>query len=244
MMKQFLPEDPGRLWLLRIRFDRFLFLMLFAIMMDRYTLNPVHEVLGVAAILAFGLHAWANRNWYSGILRQVLGKSKVRRKKPGIGRWCVIALNLLLTLLFIASIVSGIMASQSLFAWATPDEWRMDLDYRTAHVALSVWAWFLAAIHLGLNWEVVFPGIAGKRGLRLAMGALGVLAVLLAPLAFMRREVDLMLEFQSAYIPVELEELPGLMPLDCLLLFVGTAASAAFLRTGFGFFREALKGRP
>ena len=113
MMKQFLPEDPGRLWLLRIRFDRFLFLMLFAIMMDRYTLNPVHEVLGVAAILAFGLHAWVNRNWYSGVIRQVLGQSKVRRKKPCIGRWCVIVPNLLLTLLFAASIVSGIRASQS-----------------------------------------------------------------------------------------------------------------------------------
>lgn len=241
MMKRFLPEDPGRLWLLRIRFDRFLFLMLFAIMMDRYTLNPVHEVLGVAAILAFGLHAWVNRNWYSGVIRQVLGQSKVRRKKPCIGRWCVIVLNLLLTLLFAASIVSGIRASQALFAWATPDEWRMDLDYRTAHVARSVWAWFLAAIHLGLNWEAVFPGIAGKRGLKLAMGALGGLAILLSPGAFLKREVDLMLEFQSACIPVELEELPGLMPLDCVLLFVGTAASAAFLRSGFGFLRTALK---
>lgn len=241
MMKQFLPEDPGRLWLRRIRFDRFLFLMLFAIMMDRYTLNPVHEVLGVAAILAFGLHAWVNRNWYSGVIRQVLGQSKVRRKKPCIGRWCVIVLNLLLTLLFAASIVSGIRASQSLFAWATPDEWRMDHDYRTAHVARSVWAWFLAAIHLGLNWEAVFPGIAGKRGLKLAMGALGGLAILLSPGAFLKREVDLMLKFQSACIPVELEELPGLMPLDCLLLFVGTAASAAFLRSGFGFLRTALK---
>ena len=224
-----------------VRFDRFLFLMLFAIMMDRYTLNPVHEVLGVAAILAFGLHAWVNRNWYSGVIRQVLGQSKVRRKKPCIGRWCVIVLNLLLTLLFAASIVSGIRASQSLFAWATPDEWRMDLDYRTAHVARSVWAWFLAAIHLGLNWEAVFPGIAGKRGLKLAMGALGGLAILLSPGAFLKREVDLMLEFQSACIPVELEELPGLMPLDCVLLFVGTAASAAFLRSGFGFLRTALK---
>ena len=241
MMKQFLPEDPGRLWLLRIRFDRFLFLMLFAIMMDRYTLNPVHEVLGVAAILAFGLHAWVNRNWYSGVIRQVLGQSKVRRKKPCIGRWCVIVPNLLLTLLFAASIVSGIRASQSLFAWATPDEWRMDLDYRTAHVARSVWAWFLAAIHLGLNWEAVFPGIAGTRGLKLAMGALGGLDILLSPGAFLKREVDLMLEFQSACIPVELEELPGLMPLDCVLLFVGTAASAAFLRSGFGFLRTALK---
>lgn len=241
MMKQFLPEDPGRLWLLRIRFDRFLFLMLFAIMMDRYTLNPVHEVLGVAAILAFGLHAWVNRNWYSGVIRQVLGQSKVRRKKPCIGRWCVIVLNLLLTLLFAASIVSGIRASQALFAWATPDEWRMDLDYRTAHVARSVWAWFLAAIHLGLNWEAVFPGIAGTRGLKLAMGALGGLAILLSPGAFLKREVDLMLEFQSACIPVELEELPGLMPLDCVLLFVGTAASVAFLRSGFGFLRTALK---
>lgn len=241
MMKQFLPEDPGRLWLLRIRFDRFLFLMLFAIMMDRYTLNPVHEVLGVAAILAFGLHAWVNRNWYSGVIRQVLGQSKVRRKKPCIGRWCVIVLNLLLTLLFAASIVSGIRASQALFAWATPDEWRMDLDYRTVHVARSVWAWFLAAIHLGLNWEAVFPGIAGTRGLKLAMGALGGLAILLSPGAFLKREVDLMLEFQSACIPVELEELPGLMPLDCVLLFVGTAASAAFLRSGFGFLRTALK---
>lgn len=241
MMKRFLPEDPGRLWLLRIRFDRFLFLMLFAIMMDRYTLNPVHEVLGVAAILAFGLHAWVNRNWYSGVIRQVLGQSKVRRKKPCIGRWCVIVLNLLLTLLFAASIVSGIRASQALFAWATPDEWRMDLDYRTAHVARSVWAWFLAAIHLGLNWEAVFPGIAGTRGLKLAMGALGGLAILLSPGAFLKREVDLMLEFQSACIPVELEELPGLMPLDCVLLFVGTAASAAFLRSGFGFLRTALK---
>ena len=221
MMKSFLPVDPGRLWLLRIRFDRFLFLMLYLIMMDRYTLNPVHEVLGVAAILAFGLHTWGNRNWYSGILRQVLGKSKGRRKKPGIGRWCVIVLNSLLTLLFAASIVSGIMASQSLFAWA----------------------WFLAAIHLGLNWEALCPGLAGKRGLKFAMGALGVLAILLSSGAFMRREVDLLLEFKSAYIPVELEEMPGLMPFDCLILFIGTAACAAFLRLSFGVLREAPKRR-
>ena len=155
----------------------------------------------------------------------------------------MIFLNSLLTLFFAASIVSGIMASQSLFAWATPDEWRMDLDYRTAHVALSVWAWFLAAIHLGLNWEAVCPVLAGKRGLKLAMGALGVLAILLSPGAFMRREVDLLLEFQSAYMPVELEEMPGLMPIDCLILFVGTAQCAAFLRLGFGFCREAFKRR-
>ena len=59
----------------------------------------------------------------------------------------------------------------------------------------------------------------------------------------MRREVDLLLEFQSAYIPVELEEMPGLMPLDCLILFVGTAACAAFLRLSFVYVREALKRR-
>ena len=59
----------------------------------------------------------------------------------------------------------------------------------------------------------------------------------------MRREVDLLLEFKSAYIPVELEEMPGLMPFDCLILFIGTAACAAFLRLSFGVLREAPKRR-
>lgn len=239
MMKRFLPQDPGRLWLLRIRFDRFLFVLLFAIMMDRYTLNPLHEALGVAAVAAFGLHAWANRSWYSGVLRQMLGKSKVRRRRSGIGRWLTILLNAALTLSFIASAASGIMASQSLFAWATPDQWRMDLDYRTAHVALSSWAWLIAAVHAGLNWEAIAPLIAARKSLRLAAGAVGILALLLSPGVFTRREADLLLSFQSAYIPVELEEMQGLMPLDCLVLFLAAAAFAAFLRLGWSVLRES-----
>lgn len=247
-LSAFLPietktSDPAGLWQSRIRYDRVLFLAVLVIMLDRYTFNPTHETLGVISIAALGLHAWVNRAWYTGVVKQFTGRSKVRRRKPGLGRYVTIALNALLTLSFIASIVSGLMASQTLLAWATPDAWRMDLEYRTAHVALSVWAWLFAGLHAGAHWEALFPAAAASRTGRIVMAGLGIASLAALPFAWLRRETDLLLGFGSAYIPVELEEIPGLMAVDLVIVFLGFAAAAAFVRIGWSVVGKLVKSR-
>lgn len=236
----FETEDPALGWKRRVRYDRFLFLLVLAVMLDRYTLNPAHEVMGVASILAFGVHLDVNRGWFAKVFAG--GKNSGRRgRSSGLGRIASITVNVLLMASFIASIVTGLMASQSLLAWATPEHWRMDLEYRTVHVAFSVWAWFFAAVHAGVHWKALFPKLAaGVWGTR-AAAAVGLVCLALAPGAWVRREADLMLAFGSAYIPVDRREIAGFMALDIVILFVAAAMVAAVIATLYARLRKARK---
>lgn len=179
--------DPARLWMRRIGFDRALLLLIFIVMCDRLTENPLHEALGTVAGAAVVFHMALNRRWYErrlGILPRAVaaGTARARGRKHRPMRTAdrlQFAVNVLLTAVFAASFISGVMCSQTLFAGLTPEAWRMDLAYRTAHVALSMWFFLAAALHAGIHAYVLAgPRISSafsRLGVRLAAGFLLIL---------------------------------------------------------------------
>lgn len=228
--------DPARLWMRRIGFDRALFVLIFIVMFDRLTENPLHEALGTVAGAAVVFHMALNRRWYErrlGILPRAVaaGTARARGRKHRPMRAAdrlQFAVNVLLTLAFGASFISGVMCSQTLYAGLTPEAWRMDLAYRTAHVALSMWFFLAAALHAGIHAYVLAgPRISSafsRLGVRLAAGFLLILMAVRLFFIARVRELDLLFGFESAYIPVERGEWALGMPLDLLILFARAAA--------------------
>lgn len=154
--------EPLLLWTRRLRLDALFALLFFVVMCDRFTGNPIHEALGTAVGLVALLHALLNRRWYVRRLEKLTGRA--RRRTSWQPRDVVsLIVNVFLTLSFAAAFVSGLMCSQTLFASATPDVWRMDLAYRSAHVALSLWCFLAAAVHAGL------PGGSSRESSRLPL---------------------------------------------------------------------------
>lgn len=234
--------DPARLWPRRIGFDRALLILIFIVMFDRLTENPLHEALGTVAGAAVVFHMALNRRWYErrlGIWPRAVaadaagaaGTARARGRKSRPMRAAdrlQFAVNVLLTLAFAASFISGVMCSQTLFAGVTPEAWRMDLAYRTAHVALSMWFFLAAALHAGIHAYVLAgPRISSafsRLGVRLAAGFLLILMAVRLFFIARVRELDLLFGFESAYIPVERGEWALGMPLDLLILFALAAA--------------------
>lgn len=234
--------DPARLWMRRIGFDRALLVLIFIVMFDRLTENPLHEALGTVAGAAVVFHMALNRRWYErrlGIWPRAVaadaagaaGTARARGRKSRPRRAAdrlQFAVNVLLTLAFGASFISGVMCSQTLYAGLTPEAWRMDLAYRTAHVALSMWFFLAAALHAGIHAYVLAgPRISSafsRLGVRLAAGFLLILMAVRLFFIARVRELDLLFGFESAYIPVERGEWALGMPLDLLILFALAAA--------------------
>lgn len=234
--------DPARLWMRRIGFDRALLVLIFIVMFDRLTKNPLHEALGTVAGAAVVFHMALNRRWYErrlGIWPRAVaadaagaaGTARARGRKSRPMRAAdrlQFAVNVLLTLAFGASFISGVMCSQTLYAGLTPEAWRMDLAYRTAHVALSMWFFLAAALHAGIHAYVLAgPRISSafsRLGVRLAAGFLLILMAVRLFFIARVRELDLLFGFESAYIPVERGEWALGMPLDLLILFALAAA--------------------
>lgn len=226
----------------RIGFDRALLVLIFIVMFDRLTENPLHEALGTVAGAAVVFHMALNRRWYErrlGIWPRAVaadaagaaGTARARGRKSRPMRAAdrlQFAVNVLLTLAFGASFISGVMCSQTLYAGLTPEAWRMDLAYRTAHVALSMWFFLAAALHAGIHAYVLAgPRISSafsRLGVRLAAGFLLILMAVRLFFIARVRELDLLFGFESAYIPVERGEWALGMPLDLLILFALAAA--------------------
>lgn len=242
MLAFFESCDPLLAWQRRIRLDIALGILLFIVMLDRLTANPLHEALGLAAALMAGLHLALNRRWCMRKMRNLfafLGFAAVsgrRRGKASLRGRLSACLTLAVTLLFAASLVSGIVCSQTLIAAVTPDAWRMDLSYRTVHVALSMWFFLAAGLHAGLHLSALAPKsllrIAERLGAGRALGIGAAAAALLGLLAadiFVRREFLYLLRFESTYILTDAREFPLWMPLDLLAFLAAVIAAAALL---------------
>ena len=225
--------EPLLLWERRLRLDALFALFFFVVMCDRFTENPIHETLGTVIGLVALLHALLNRRWYKRRWEKLTGRAK--RRTPWQVRDVVsLVVNVFLTLSFAAAFVSGLMCSQTLFAALTPDAWRMDLAYRSAHVALSLWCFIAAAVHAGLHGGIVAGKLApklqplqrtiGPQGLR-GLG-LALLALLLwrTGVAYVARDVPYALLAETSYLYVERGEFSLLLPLDLLIAFVALAS--------------------
>ena len=212
--------EPLELWTRRLRLDALFALVFFVVMCDRFTENAI-------------LHALLNRRWYRRRWEKLTGRAT--RRTPWQVRDVVsLVVNVFLTLSFAAAFVSGLMCSQTLFAAVTPDAWRMDLAYRSAHVALSLWCFLAAAVHAGLHAGIVAGKLApwtkkleeriGLWGVRIT--GLVVLALLLwrTTVAYVARDVPYALVAETSYLYVERGEFALLLPLDLLIAFLAVAS--------------------
>lgn len=225
--------EPLLLWERRLRLDALFALFFFVVMCDRFTENPIHETLGTVIGLVALLHAFLNRRWYERRWEKLTGRAK-RRTAWQVRDVVSLVVNVFLTLSFAAAFVSGLMCSQTLFAALTPDAWRMDLAYRSAHVALSLWCFLAAAVHAGLHGGIVAGKLAPRlRPLQRTVGPWGLrglgialLALLLwrTGVAYVARDVPYALLAETSYLYVERGEFSLLLPLDLLIAFVALAS--------------------
>jgi len=115
--------------------------------------NALHEIIGVVLFGLFILHHVLNLDWYGAIFS---------------GRWNAArilfsALNVLLSLAMIGTVISSVMVSRLVFSFLGA---RGGLFARKLHVCTTAWGFLLMAVHLGLHW-----GMAQGVAKRLAGGA-------------------------------------------------------------------------
>lgn len=134
--------------ILKICVDAVMYL-LFLLLMGQYLLRDApHEWLGLAAGVFFILHNILNYKWYKSLFK---GKYKAMRSVQT-------AVNILLLLAVFGCMLSGIFASQYIFAVGNGSTIEFG---RFLHLVTTAWAFILMSIHLGLHWTQ-FVGMAKK----------------------------------------------------------------------------------
>ena len=119
---------------------------------------PAHEVIGVALIVVWGVHIYANRRWFKATFRG--------RYNPFRMTQAVVNYGMLVCVGFLA--ISGVMLSNHVFAFLGIESGASFA--RTAHLLASHWYFVFISLHIGLHVGVIFNRlkvaqlVAGARG--------------------------------------------------------------------------------
>ena len=105
---------------------------------------PAHEIIGVALMVVWGVHIYANRRWFKAVFR---GKYKVYRTVQ-----TVVNYGVLICAIFLA--ISGVMLSNHVFAFLGIESGASFA--RTAHLLASHWYFVFISLHIGLHVGVIF----------------------------------------------------------------------------------------
>lgn len=118
--------------------------VLWLLIMDyRFTGNAFHEISGVVLALLFIFHNVLNRRWYELFFK---GRQSLRSK-------LVTLVNLLLAVAMVTVFVTGVLISVTVFA---PLGIRSGgLLVHDLHQGSAYASFILAAIHLGMHWEML-----------------------------------------------------------------------------------------
>lgn len=118
--------------------------VLWLLIMDyRYTGNAFHEIGGTVLALLVLFHNVLNRHWYEAFFK---GRQNLRRVLMTL-------VNLLLMVAMVTLFVTGMLISVTVFAplgIRSGDLFMHDLHQGSAYAGL-----ILAAIHLGMHWEML-----------------------------------------------------------------------------------------
>lgn len=129
-------------------------LVFFALVMAyAFTGNLWHEIIGVLLGGLVIAHGFLNFAWFKNYVTRPNQKSTLRLRN---------LLNVALTISFISALITGILHSQTLFAFWP---WEGSLLLRQWHVAFSYWFLIFTALHVGLHWRglarKISPGLSG-----------------------------------------------------------------------------------
>ncbi len=236
--------DPLAIWKRRLRLDGVILFLCFFVMFGRLTGNPLHETAALLFFLLVALHGTLNRRWYQR-KGAALFKKGGSHRKPSLRDNVLFGFNCLLAVLFLGSVLSGILSSQSLFRNIFPESWHTDLFYRSFHLGVSVWFFIGIGLHIGLHSSLLFQKPVqfltqklGEKG-SLWIGLVSLcLGILFLSERFLERDWDLILTFQSAFIPSFRGESVFRIPLELLVFEASLAGGMALLRRFYLFFRQ------
>ena len=111
----------------------------------------VHEILGVALFVLWGVHITLNRRWYSALFR---GKYNPYRVMQTVINCCILISTIFL-------MISGIILSHHLFTFLNIQG---GLGFaRIAHLLASHWYYLFMSLHIGMHVGMIANKIKQKR---------------------------------------------------------------------------------
>ena len=119
---------------------------------------PAHEIIGVALMVVWGVHIYANRRWFKATFRGKYNPFRITQS--------VVNYGMLICVVFLA--ISGVMLSNHVFAFLGIESGASFA--RTAHLLASHWYFVFISLHIGLHVGVIFNRlkiaqlIEGSRG--------------------------------------------------------------------------------
>lgn len=137
-------------------------LLLLLLMARQITGETAHEWLGVGMFALWVAHHALNASWHRRLFRG--------RYTPF--RVCQLVVNLLLLLAMVGTMVSGVVLSQTVFAFLPISggrSWAQPL-----HILASFWGLVLMALHLGLHWGAILGQVRRQTNLSARPAAVGL----------------------------------------------------------------------
>ena len=105
---------------------------------------PAHEIIGVALMVVWGVHIYANRRWFKATFRGRYNPFRITQ--------AVVNYGMLICVAFLA--ISGVMLSNHVFAFLGIESGANFA--RTAHLLASHWYFVFISLHIGLHVGVIF----------------------------------------------------------------------------------------
>ncbi|MDD3409589.1 MAG: DUF4405 domain-containing protein [Eubacteriales bacterium] len=145
--------------------------LLFLMQMGYHMLdNRAHEWVGITLFALFCVHHILNGGWYRSLFR---GKWSAQRV-------LLTAVDVLLTLVMVAIIVSALFVSRHVFSFLGL---HLRALGRRIHMPATMWGFVLMGLHLGLHWNRVLAGVRRRchgKGSRAAVLAARIALLLFA----------------------------------------------------------------
>jgi len=125
--------------------------MLFPVCLGfRLMADPVHEWLGLALFVLFGVHLWFNRRWFCDLFR---GRYTLRR---ALNAFVILALLGLMLML----LAGGLMNAHLLKALELPGS----MEHRMRHTLAAYWGLVCVGLHTGMQWSALSGAIRKAAG--------------------------------------------------------------------------------
>ena len=133
-----------------------------------------HEIVGIAAAVLFTAHIVLNRKWFTSLFR---GRYDPRRI-------AALAVNCLLILCALTSMVSGVFLSKFVFGFLGISA--LSTLMRTLHMLATYWVFLLMGFHAGSHGGRMMSGL-GNKTVRYAVSGAFLLISAYGIYAFIRR---------------------------------------------------------
>ena len=185
--------------IIKISMDFIMTMLLLLLMAKQLTGEAAHEWMGVGMFILWIVHHILNFKWYAHIFK---GKYTPFRAVQA-------AVNLLLLLTMLGTMVSAIILSREVFAFL-PISGGIALA-RPMHILCSFWGFVLMSLHLGLHWNRILGMIRKASGpipskpLKIALRLAGAAVAVYGLYAFVKNQFLAYMFLTSTFVFFDFE---------------------------------------